>query len=167
MLSFFGIGNIASINSFDPTWVRCFVAVFSPYTITMLVLVKIVIPFVVTACTFRAVNDVSRVSDYSPFTRVISKLKILICMRLFQVVVDKIFLVVLIYCDIMGLNFLFLVKNVGSWLQIGSSVSHYVISQTITLFLVLLYFLSGYLTSTKLKKFEQFWKLNEVSSKTA
>lgn len=90
-----------------------------------------------------------------------------ICVFLFQVLVDKIFLVVLIYCDIMGLNFLFLVKNVGSWLRIGSSVSHYVISQTITLFLVLLYFLSGYLTSTKLKKAEHLWKLNEVPSKTA
>lgn len=87
--------------------------------------------------------------------------------HLFQVAVDKIFLIVLIYCDIMGLNFLFLVKNVGSWLEIGSSVSHYVISQTITLFLVFLYILSGFLTSTKLKKVEQILKLNEVPSKTA
>ena len=32
LLSFFGVGNIASLNTFDPTSVYCFVTVFSPFT---------------------------------------------------------------------------------------------------------------------------------------
>ena len=31
MLSFFGTGNIASINTFDPSYVYCFKTVFSPF----------------------------------------------------------------------------------------------------------------------------------------
>ncbi|XP_065215894.1 GPI ethanolamine phosphate transferase 1 [Planococcus citri] len=128
VFSFFGTGNIASINSFDTSWVRCFITLFAPFTMMILILIKTVIPFFVTACTFRAITDLS------------------------QVRVDRMFLIVLLYCDLMGLNFLFFVKNVGSWLQIGESVSHYVISQTIIMFLVLLYFVSGFLTCGKAPK---------------
>lgn len=41
--------------------------------------------------------------------------------------------------NIMGLHFLFLIKNTGSWLEIGMSISHYVIVQSLALFLSLMY----------------------------
>lgn len=44
----------------------------------------------------------------------------------------------LILCDFMGLHFLYAVTNKGSWLEIGTSISHYVIIQTMILFIVLL-----------------------------
>ena len=47
--------------------------------------------------------------------------------------------------NIMGLHFLFLIKNTGSWLDIGMSISHYVIVQSLALFLSLMYGLEGLL----------------------
>jgi len=56
----------------------------------------------------------------------------------------------------MGLHFLHLVTNQGSWLDIGTSISHYVIVQTTVLFLVLLYGLARVLTNFSL------WSLQEA-----
>ncbi|KAJ6654708.1 hypothetical protein lerEdw1_006669 [Lerista edwardsae] len=39
--AFFGTGNIASINSFDPASVYCFLTVFSPFTMGSLLLWKV------------------------------------------------------------------------------------------------------------------------------
>ncbi|PSN41373.1 GPI ethanolamine phosphate transferase 1 [Blattella germanica] len=61
-VSFFGTGNIASINSFDPTWVHCFLTVFSPFTMTLLILWKVMIPFLGVTCTFRALNIIVQVT---------------------------------------------------------------------------------------------------------
>lgn len=47
--------------------------------------------------------------------------------------------------NIMGLHFLFLIKNTGSWLDIGMSISHYVIVQSLALFLSLMFGLAGLL----------------------
>lgn len=47
--------------------------------------------------------------------------------------------------NLMGLHFLFLIKNTGSWLDIGMSISHYVIVQSLALFLFLMYGLAGLL----------------------
>lgn len=51
----------------------------------------------------------------------------------------------------MGLHFLFLIKNTGSWLDIGMSISHYVIVQSLTLFLFLMYGLAGLLVGIEKK----------------
>ncbi|GLH13732.1 Putative glycosylphosphatidylinositol anchor synthesis protein, partial [Gryllus bimaculatus] len=107
--------NIASLNSFDPTWVRCFVTVFSPFLMTTLILWKTVIPFFLVTCVFRAQNV------------------------MLQVPADQLFLLMLIQCDLVGVHFLHLVTNQGSWLDIGTSISHFVIVQATTLFLLLLY----------------------------
>ncbi|XP_049814682.1 GPI ethanolamine phosphate transferase 1 isoform X1 [Schistocerca nitens] len=126
VLSFFGTGNIASLNSFDPTWVRCFVTVFSPFLMTALILWKTVIPFLTVACTFRAINVVLMVST------------------------EKLFFIVMIFSDAMGMHFLHLVTNQGSWLEIGTSISHFVIVETMTLLVVVLYGAAQWLTRTSL-----------------
>ncbi|KAJ9583123.1 hypothetical protein L9F63_022537, partial [Diploptera punctata] len=113
-VSFFGTGNIASINSFDPMWVRCFLTVFSPFIMTSLILWKLMIPFLGVTCIFRALN----------FHH--------------QITLGKLFLIVLVFSDAMVLHFLHLVTNQGSWLDIGTSISHYVIVHIIVVFLVLL-----------------------------
>lgn len=55
VLAFFGTGNLASVNSFDPSFVYCFVTVFSPFVMGGLLLLKILIPFLLVACFFRAI----------------------------------------------------------------------------------------------------------------
>lgn len=51
--------------------------------------------------------------------------------------------------NVMGLHFLFLIKNTGSWLDIGMSISHYVIVQSLALFLFLMYGLAGLMVGIK------------------
>lgn len=57
--------------------------------------------------------------------------------------------------NIMGLHFLFLIKNTGSWLDIGMSISHYVIVQSLALFLLLMYGLAGLLIGVKQNDLEK------------
>ncbi|XP_071443587.1 GPI ethanolamine phosphate transferase 1 [Hetaerina americana] len=116
--SFFGTGNMASINSFDPAWVRRFLSVFSPHVMGALILAKTCIPFLLVSCAFRAVNVLLKTQT------------------------KQLFLIVLALSDACGLHFLHLVKDKGSWLDIGSSLSHFIIQETMVVFLLLLYALS-------------------------
>lgn len=128
VLAFFGTGNIASVNSFDPSFVYCFVTVFSPFVMGSLLLYKIIIPFLLVTCFFHA-----------------------ICI-LIKVPTRALFYVFLVMSDFMALHFFFLIRTDGSWLDIGTSLSHYVISMATTLFLILLYFLAKFLTTFQIGK---------------
>ncbi|GIY46205.1 GPI ethanolamine phosphate transferase 1 [Caerostris extrusa] len=63
LLAFFGTGNIASINSFNPTSVYCFLTVFNPFVMGVLMLIKILIPFLIVSCILRAINVCLKVSQ--------------------------------------------------------------------------------------------------------
>ncbi|KAH8299546.1 hypothetical protein KR044_002585 [Drosophila immigrans] len=119
--SLFGSGNIASISSFDPNIARCFLSQFAPFVIMSLVLIKLILPVVL---------NLSIVYTYCDYARQQER---------------QIFICLLIICDIMGLNFLFLVRNTGSWLEIGSSISHFVIMEVTTLILLLLSYAAKHL----------------------
>lgn len=123
--SFFGTGNIASINSFDPSIGRCFVSVFSPFIIMGLVLFKILAPILLTCCSFYLTSIKLKIPPINVFA------------------------LMLAMSNMMGLHFLFLIKNTGSWLDIGMSISHYVIVQLLALFLSLMYGLAGLLIDGK------------------
>ncbi|XP_032167507.1 GPI ethanolamine phosphate transferase 1 isoform X3 [Mustela erminea] len=125
--AFFGTGNIASINSFDLASVYCFLTVFSPFMMGALMMWKILIPFVLVMCAFEAVQLTTQLSS------------------------KRLFLMVLIISDIMALHFFFLVKDDGSWLDIGTSISHYVIVMSMTIVLVFLNGLAHLLTTKKLE----------------
>ncbi|ALC41155.1 CG5342 [Drosophila busckii] len=112
--SLFGSGNIASVSSFDPNIARCFLSHFAPFIILALVLLKLLLPVIL---------NLSTVYAYCEYTRLQER---------------HVFICLLLICDIMGLNFLFLVRNTGSWLEIGSSISHFVIMEVTTLVLLLL-----------------------------
>ncbi|XP_060100355.1 GPI ethanolamine phosphate transferase 1-like [Heteronotia binoei] len=128
--AFFGTGNIASINSFDPASVYCFLTVFSPFMMGGLLLWKIAIPFLLVSCAFEAVQVTTQLSS------------------------KRLFLIVLVISDIMALHFFFLVKDYGSWLDIGTSISHYVLVMSFAIFLMLLSGLSQLLTTKRL----ELWK---------
>ncbi|XP_026841527.1 GPI ethanolamine phosphate transferase 1 [Drosophila persimilis] len=112
--SLFGSGNIASISSFDPNIARCFLSTFLPFIIMGLVLLKLLLPVVLNLSIVYTHCECAREQE------------------------QRIFICLLIICDIMGLNFLFLVRNQGSWMDIGSSISHFVIMEVTTLVLLLL-----------------------------
>ena len=103
LFSYFGTGNIASINTFDPSVVYSFLTVFSPFVMGALILLKMVIPFIFVSCVFNVIISLTNSSLKSHL------------------------LLMLLMSDIMGLNFFFLVQDSGSWLEIGVSISHYVI----------------------------------------
>ncbi|XP_068419607.1 GPI ethanolamine phosphate transferase 1 isoform X1 [Eschrichtius robustus] len=126
MTAFFGTGNIASVNSFDLASVYCFLTVFSPYMMGALMMWKILIPFALVMCAFEAVQLTTQLSSKSLFLMVIN------------------------ISDIMALHFFFLIKDYGSWLDIGASISHYVIVMSMTIFLVFLNGLAQMLTTKKL-----------------
>nr|KAF6358782.1 phosphatidylinositol glycan anchor biosynthesis class N [Pipistrellus kuhlii] len=131
VIAFFGTGNIASINSFDLASVYCFLTVFSPFMMGALMLWKIFIPFVLVMCAFEAVQLTTQLSSKS------------------------LFLMVLVISDIMALHFFFLVKDYGSWLDIGTSISHYVIVMCLSIVLVFLNGLAQLLTTKKLRVYGQ------------
>uniref|UniRef100_A0A672U3Z1 GPI ethanolamine phosphate transferase 1 n=1 Tax=Strigops habroptila TaxID=2489341 RepID=A0A672U3Z1_STRHB len=125
--AFFGTGNIASVNSFDPASVYCFLTVFSPFMMGSLLLLKVVIPFVLVSCAFEAIQVTTQLSSKS------------------------LLLLVLVISDIMALHFFFLVKDYGSWLDIGTSISHYVLVMSLTIFMMLMNGLAQLLTTQRLQ----------------
>ncbi|XP_050795865.1 GPI ethanolamine phosphate transferase 1 isoform X1 [Gopherus flavomarginatus] len=125
--AFFGTGNIASVNSFDPASIYCFLTVFNPFVMGGLLVWKIVIPFVLVSCAFEAVQVTTQLSSKS------------------------LFLIVLVISDIMALHFFFLVKDYGSWLDIGTSISHYVLVMVFTIFIMLLSGLAQLLTTKRIE----------------
>ncbi|XP_072366220.1 GPI ethanolamine phosphate transferase 1 isoform X4 [Scyliorhinus torazame] len=125
--AFFGTGNIASVNSFDPASVYCFLTVFNPFVMGALMMWKILIPFVIVMCAFEGIQVSTRLSS------------------------NSLFLIVLVISDIMALHFFFLVKDYGSWLDIGTSISHYVIVMSMTIFLMFLSRLAETLTTWRIR----------------
>ncbi|XP_062473701.1 GPI ethanolamine phosphate transferase 1 isoform X2 [Pezoporus occidentalis] len=63
--AFFGTGNIASVNSFDPASVYCFLTVFSPFMMGSLLLLKVAVPFVLVSCAFEAIQVTTQLSSKS------------------------------------------------------------------------------------------------------
>ncbi|KAK6293030.1 hypothetical protein J4Q44_G00365310 [Coregonus suidteri] len=132
--AFFGTGNIASINSFDPASVYCFLTVFNPFIMGGLMMWKVIIPFIIVMCTFETIQVSTQLSSRS------------------------LFLIVLVISDLMALHFFFLVQDYGSWLDIGTSISHYVIVMSMTIFLMLLSLMTHILTSRRVS----LWKTRKM-----
>jgi len=126
ILAFFGTGNIASINSFDPSFISSFVTVFNPFLMGGLLLVKILIPLLVVAVALKAVQVMTMVP------------------------IKGLFLLILFISDAMALHFFFLVKDDGSWLEIGTSISHYVIVMSTILAVIIFFKLASLLTTVTL-----------------
>uniref|UniRef100_A0AAR2LGK6 GPI ethanolamine phosphate transferase 1 n=1 Tax=Pygocentrus nattereri TaxID=42514 RepID=A0AAR2LGK6_PYGNA len=113
-------------HSFDPASVYCFLTVFNPFIMGGLLMWKVLIPFIIVMCTFESIQVSTRLSSRS------------------------LFLIVLVISDLMALHFFFLVKDYGSWLDIGTSISHYVIVMSMTIFLMLLSVMTHILTSKRI-----------------
>ncbi|CAG8437209.1 923_t:CDS:10 [Scutellospora calospora] len=102
-VAFFGTGNIASLSSFSLQSVYRLTTIFDPFLMGALLIFKILIPFFIVSSVFGIINKSLNLSPFS------------------------LFLLVLSTSDIMTLNFFYLVRDYGSWLEIGTTISHFVI----------------------------------------
>ena len=123
-ISFFGTGNVASINSFDIASTYCFQTVFNPWVQGMVLAIKVLVPFLMVTLVFRSMDA----------TTVLP--------------MKALFLIILLLTDIMSMHFFFWVKDEGSWLDIGQSLSHFLINLTFVIFLIPVYKLSYYVTGS-------------------
>ena len=123
-ISFFGTGNVASINSFDIASTYCFQTVFNPWIQGMVLAIKVLVPFLMVTLVFRSMDS----------TTVLP--------------MKSIFLIILLLTDIMSMHFFFWVKDEGSWLDIGQSLSHFLINLVFVIFLIPVYKLSSYVTGS-------------------
>jgi phosphatidylinositol glycan class N len=122
-VAFFGTGNIASISSFEVSSTFRFMTIFNPWSISALLIIKLVLPFVLVSCIYHTIVASSGLD------------------------LSASFLLVIAFSDVLSLNFLFLVRDTGSWRDIGTSISHFAISNCFILFHLGVVALSSLLTS--------------------
>ena len=116
--AFFSQGNIASISSFSLESVTRLIPVFNPFSQGALLMFKIMIPFAVISAILGILN------------------------RRLRVAPSALFMLVMAVSDVLTLNFFWLVRDEGSWLDIGTSISNFSIASMLCAFVALLEFVS-------------------------
>ncbi|KAE8891532.1 GPI ethanolamine phosphate transferase 1 [Phytophthora fragariae] len=128
-IAFFGTGNVASMSSFEISSTYRFVTVFAPFTMGALLVGKILIPFMLVACTFHLILLLPSASSSADSQKP-------------RLPATRYFLLVVAMSDVLALHFLFLVKNEGSWKEIGNSISMFGIVNAQIVFIPLLFLLA-------------------------
>jgi len=121
--AFFCTGNIASISSFSLESVYRLIPVFDPFSQGALLVLKIVIPFAIISANLGILN------------------------RRLGVAPSALFMVVMAISDVMTLNFFYMVRDEGSWLEIGTTISHFCIASLLCVFVAGLEFVSESIVS--------------------
>ncbi|KAF2180535.1 GPI ethanolamine phosphate transferase 1 [Zopfia rhizophila CBS 207.26] len=116
--AFFSTGNIASVSSFSLDAVYRLIPVFDPFSQGALLVLKLMVPFAVMSANLGILN------------------------RRLGVAPSALFMVVMAVGDVMTLNFFYMVKDEGSWLDIGTTISHFVIASLLGVFVAGLEFVS-------------------------
>ncbi|KAI9821171.1 MAG: Glycosyl phosphatidyl inositol anchor synthesis [Pycnora praestabilis] len=116
--AFFSTGNIASISSFSLDSVYRLIPVFNPFSQGALLILKLMIPFAVISANLGILN------------------------RRLGVAPSALFMVVMAISDVMTLNFFYMVRDEGSWLDIGTTISHFCIASGLCVFVAGLEFVS-------------------------
>uniref|UniRef100_A0A8R1UXS3 GPI ethanolamine phosphate transferase 1 n=1 Tax=Pristionchus pacificus TaxID=54126 RepID=A0A8R1UXS3_PRIPA len=125
-LTLFSTGNLASLSSFSPSSLSRFISVFSPFTMASLLVLKLLSPILLIFIHLR-----SSLPSLSSSSNLISS--------------------TLIISDLLSLIFFYQLRDSGSWLEIGLSIAHFLISLSSSLAFYLLFLLSDYLLSTPLR----------------
>ncbi|KAK6533848.1 Glycosyl phosphatidyl inositol anchor synthesis [Arthrobotrys megalospora] len=116
---FFGTGNVASLSAFSLESVYRLITVFNPFSMAGLLIFKLLIPFAIISANLGVLN------------------------RIIQAPPSALFMIVMSITDVLTLNFFYMVKDEGSWLDIGTTISHFVIASLFCVFVAALEPLSG------------------------
>lgn len=122
--AFFSTGNVASISSFSLDSVSRLIPIFDPFSQGALLILKLMVPFALVSANLGILN------------------------RRIGVAPSALFMVVMAISDILTLYFFWVVKDEGSWLEIGSTISHFAIASLLSVFVAALegvsaWFISG------------------------
>ena len=112
--AFFSTGNIASVSSFSMDSVNRLFPVFDPFSQGALLVLKLMIPFALISAALGVLN------------------------RRLGVAPSALFMVGMALSDILTLYFFWVVKDEGSWLEIGSTISHFAIASLLCVFVAAL-----------------------------
>lgn len=118
--AFFSTGNVASISSFSLDSVNRLIPVFDPFSQGALLILKLMIPFALISANLGVLN------------------------KMLGVAPSALFMVVLAETDILTLYFFWVVKDEGSWLEIGSTISHFAIASLLCVFVATLELVSAF-----------------------
>ncbi|KAI0161637.1 GPI ethanolamine phosphate transferase 1 [Hypoxylon sp. FL1284] len=102
--AFFSTGNIASISSFSLESVCRLIPIFDPFSQGALLVLKIMIPFALISANLGILN------------------------KRIGVAPSALFMLAMALSDILTLYFFWVVKDEGSWLEIGSTITHFAIA---------------------------------------
>ncbi|KAF2430990.1 GPI ethanolamine phosphate transferas-like protein [Tothia fuscella] len=108
--AFFSTGNIASISSFSLDAVYRLLPVFDPFSQGALLMLKILAPFAILSANLGILN------------------------RRLGVAPSALFMIVMAIGDVMTISFFWMVRDEGSWLDIGTSISHFCIASGLCVF---------------------------------
>lgn len=108
--AFFSTGNIASISSFSLDAVYRLIPIFDPFSQGALLMFKIMVPFAIISANLGILN------------------------RRLGLKSSALFMVVMAISDVMTIRFFFMVRDEGSWLDIGTTISHFVIGSLLSVF---------------------------------
>lgn len=111
---FFSTGNVASISSFSLDSVYRLIPIFDPFSQGALLIVKLMIPFALISANLGILN------------------------KRLGVAPSALFMLTMGLSDVLTMYFFWVVKDEGSWLEIGSTISHFAIASLLCVFVAAL-----------------------------
>ncbi|KAI0967703.1 GPI ethanolamine phosphate transferase 1 [Xylaria arbuscula] len=112
--AFFSTGNVASVSSFSLESVCRLFPIFDPFSQGALLILKLMIPFVLISANLGVLN------------------------KRIGVAPSALFMLAMSLSDILTLYFFWVVKDEGSWLEIGSTITHFIIASMLCVFVAAL-----------------------------